>query len=527
MSSTSVDADARAAWRRHGSTASTWELRQTLAAGTLIEAATATARRHPDREAFRIGEESIDHAELDDRSRRLAGHLVANGVEVGGRVLIAGPNSVPFVVAYLAALRAGAAVSLASPALRARELAHLLQRAAPSIAVVSPDVGARLDALGEPGHGPLRLTLGAGPGSTAEAIAASAPARDPSLSSAAVAHLSFTSGTTGTPKVVPLTHANLLASVRGVITAWAWRDDDVLVHALPLQHAHGLTAVHLTLLTGSRSVVLPSFGSASLGAAIRSEAATVLFGVPAIYEQLLADGALTGADTSSLRLATSGSAPLPARTSDALTRVLGTRPLERYGLTEAGFVLSNLYAGERRADSVGYPLPGVEVELVDAQLRPVPDGTDGEVVVRGPQVFAGYLDDPDPAATWTPDGWFRTGDLANRSPVTGAISITGRIKELIITGGLNVAPREVELAIEAQPHVRAAAVVGVPSTRWGEEVTAFVEADPGFDPASMLAALRAELAAYKCPKRCVVVDVLPRNHLGKLLRAELRERATG
>jgi malonyl-CoA/methylmalonyl-CoA synthetase len=514
-----------AGWRRHrvaiASDAEASEVRSALRAGSLVAAADDTARRLPDRIALRIGAEAITHAALADRSRRLAAHLRSAGIRPGGRVLIAGANSIAFVTGYLAALRAGAAVSLVHPTVPAPEVASLLTRIRPGVALVTRALATELAAIDA--TRPRLRTLDEGPDSIDAAIESSLPLVESAVDADTVAHLAFTSGTTGLPKLVPLTHGNVLASARAIMTAWAWEPDDVLVHALPLQHAHGLSAVHLTLLTGSRSVVLPRFDGAELARAIEAEGATVLFGVPAIYDALLADGTLTRTDTSRLRLVTSGSAALAPAASDALAGVLGVRPLERYGLTESGFVLSNPYEGERIAGAVGYPLPGIEVELVDGDQRPVPDGSDGEIVVRGPQVFAGYDPDPDPAATWTRDGWFRTGDLGRRSELTGSISIVGRLKELIISGGLNVYPREVELAIESLPHVRAAAVVGVPSARWGEEVTAFVEAEPGFDPDAMLAALRARLAPYKCPKRCYVIAALPRNQLGKVLRTQLRD----
>ena len=396
-------------------------------------------------------------------------------------------------------------------------------------------------------------------------VTALAPAEDAAVGSGDIAHLAFTSGTTGAPKAAPLTHGNVLASVRGLIGAWRWSADDVLVHALPLQHPHGLTAVQMTLLAGSRSAVLSKFEPAALCRAVAAHRATVLFAVPAVYARLLDWPGLADADLSSLRLAVSGSAPLPTRHSDALAEVLGHRPLERYGLTETGFVLSNLHDGERLGGAVGYPLPGAEVRIVDPAGAPAPDRTVGEIVVRGPQVFSGYsgaghgtddsgaghgpddsgarstdptggflggaesgepaepsnLGAADPASGFLDGGWFRTGDLGVRDPGTGAVSVTGRSKDVIITGGLNVHPVEVEQVLEAQPGVRAAAVAGLPSERWGEEVTAFVVADGPLDTGELAAAAAVELAPYKRPKRYIVVDDLPRNHMGKLVRSRL------
>ena len=496
-----------------------------LSEGTLVSAAEATATRWPDREALRIDDAAITHAELRDASRKLARWLVDYSTVPRSRVLVATPNSIGLVVAYLAALRAGAAVTLANPTLTSRELSALVERVQPAAVVASPDLAPRLlDPGSEPvGHRPARLVLDPdSPTGLPAEIMTLAPAEDAAVGSGDIAHLAFTSGTTGAPKAVPLTHGNVLASVRSLIGAWRWSADDLLVHALPLQHPHGLLAVQTTLLTGSRSVVLSKFEPAALCRTIAEHRATVLFAVPAVYARLLDWPGFASADLSSLRLAISGSAPLPARHSDALAEVLGHRPLERYGLTETGFVLSNLHDGERLGGAVGYPLPGAEVRIVDPAGASVPDGTVGEIVVRGLQVFAGYSG-ADTADDFLPGGWFRTGDLGRRDPGTGAFSVTGRSKEMIITGGLNVYPVEVEQVLEAQPGVRAAAVAGRPSERWGEEVTAFVVADGPLDTAELAAAAAAELAPYKRPKRYVLVDDLPRNHMGKVLRSRLAD----
>ena len=506
-------------WGLHlGTEVDTGQTRATLSEGTLVAAAEATAARWPDREALRIDDAAITNAELRNASRRLARWLADNGTGSRSRVLVAAPNSIGLVVAYLAALRIGAAATLANPTLTSRELGALVERVRPSAVVASPDLASRLPG---PSGGPARLVLDPdSPTGMPAEVMALGPAEDAAVSSGDIAHLAFTSGTTGAPKAAPLTHGNVLASVRGLIGAWRWSADDVLVHALPLQHPHGLLAVQMAILTGSRSVVLSKFKPAALCRAVAEHRATVLFAVPAVYARLLDWPGFPSADLSSLRLAVSGSAPLPARHSDALTEVLGHRPLERYGLTETGFVLSNLHDGDRLGGAVGYPLPGAEVRIVDSAGAPVPDGTVGEIVLRGPQVFSGYSD-ADAVGDFLPGGWFRTGDLGQRDPGTGAFSVTGRLKEMIITGGLNVYPVEVEQVLEAHPGVRAAAVAGLPSERWGEEVTAFVVADGPLDTAELAAATSAELAPYKRPKRYVLVDDLPRNHMGKVLRSRL------
>jgi malonyl-CoA/methylmalonyl-CoA synthetase len=350
------------------------------------------------------------------------------------------------------------------------------------------------------------------------------------LASDAPALLAYTSGTTGAAKAVPLAHANLLASVRGVMLAWRWSEADVLVHSLPLSHQHGLGGVHATLLAGSRAVILGSFDPEALCGAIADARATVLFAVPAVYERLAGWEGIAGARLDSLRLLVSGSAPLSPALAERVEAVTGQLPLERYGTTESGLDVSNPLEGPRRVGSVGLPLPGVEVLIADEHGAPLADGQDGEINLRGPQVFGGYRGNAAATAeAFHEGGWFRTGDVGRIDPDDGYLEITGRIKDLIITGGLNVYPREVELALESAPGVARAAVVGLASERWGEEVAAAVVAD-GADPPNtdeLIAFARERLAPYKCPKRVVVVDELPVNALGKLLRpavAELVER---
>jgi malonyl-CoA/methylmalonyl-CoA synthetase len=261
--------------------------------------------------------------------------------------------------------------------------------------------------------------------------------------------------------------------------------------------------------------VFSRFDPAALTGAIREHRATVVFAVPAMYERLHAWDGIGDADLSSLRLAVSGSAPLPAALAERVAEWLGRPPLERYGSTEAGLDVSNLYDGPRRPGRVGWALPGIEVRL---------DGEDGEILVRGPQVFDGYWRRADATAeALTDDGWFRTGDLGRLDDEDGSLEITGRSKELIISGGLNVYPREVEAALEDHPAVAQVAVAGVPSERWGEEVVAFVVPSGDLDGDALIAHCRERLSAYKCPKRVVALDELPVNRMGKVRRDALAE----
>jgi malonyl-CoA/methylmalonyl-CoA synthetase len=304
--------------------------------------------------------------------------------------------------------------------------------------------------------------------------------------------------------------------------AWRWSGEDVLVHALPLSHQHGLGGLHATLLAGSHAVIEPRFDPERFCALVREQRATVIMAVPAIYRRLSDWEGIESAGMERLRLAISGSAALPAQLATRVSQWLGALPLERYGSTEAGLVLSNAYHGPRRPGQVGRPLPGIEVRLIDERGGEAEPGADGEIVIRGPQVFDGYLDRPDATAeAFTAEGWFRSGDIGRVDPESGDFEITGRSKEMIVSGGLNVFPREVENVLDEHPSVARSAVAGVPSERWGEEVVAFVVAAGEIDREALIGHCRERLSAYKCPKRVLVVADLPSNEMGKLLRDEL------
>ena len=495
-----------AAWRAHLGTDALDpdELVAELTAGSLPEAFAATARERCDAPALRIDDREATHAELDDAAGRVAGWLRAEGVLPGDRVLLAAPTSMELVAAYLGTLRAGATAVPTEAAMTRAELDRLVADADPAAAFASGDAHAGLAAGGRPAR--LVQLGGQAPWREADPLPAE-PVGAPAM-------LAFTSGTTGAPKGVPLTHANVLSSIRAVMRAWRWSADDVLVHALPLSHQHGLGGVHVTLLAGSRAVVLSRFDPEAVCRAVREQGGTVLFAVPAMYERLDAASDEDRACLRALRLAVSGSAALPPRLARRVEGWLGQLPLERYGSTEAGLDLSNLYEGPRRPGRVGRPLPGVEVRL---------DGETGEILVRGPQVFAGYLDRDDATAeAFTRDGFFRTGD-AGAMDAEGDVEITGRLKDMIISGGLNVYPREVELVLAEHASVGEVAVAGLPSERWGEEVVAFVvpASDEDLDEDALLAHARERLSAYKCPKRVVRVGELPVNHMGKVQRDRL------
>lgn len=508
-------------WQAHldgGTAAEPERLRAGLVEDSLPGAATRSAAATPEAPALRFdGEPWISHGELDGAAAATAGWLAAAGVARGDRVLLCGHNTERLVTAYLAVLRLGAVVVLANPAYTTDELGHLVTDAGAEWAFAAEPATARLAEL------PVRVV------SLDEPLPRDAPVPVAELDSGDLAMLAYTSGTTGSPKGVALTHGNLLASIRAAMLAWRWRTDDVLVHALPLSHQHGLGGVHATLVGGSSAVILGEFDPERLARAAEDNAATVLFAVPAIYRQLAdsAEAARTLASTG-MRLAVSGSAPLEAELAETVAGFLGQVPLERYGSTESGLNVSNPHDGPRIPGTVGLPLPGVELRIAGEAGEALDAGTEGEIELRGPQVFGGYWGLPEAtAAAVGPDGWFRTGDLGILDEHTGYLTITGRIKELIITGGMNVYPREVELSLERHPDVAQAAVAGLPSQRWGEQVTAWVvpALDTEADPEQLVAHCRSLLAAYKCPKQVFLADALPRNSMGKLQRRALVEAA--
>jgi acyl-CoA synthetase (AMP-forming)/AMP-acid ligase II len=499
-----------------------------LGGESLPALAAAAASAVPDRVAVTVDGEAVTHAGLDDASGQVAAWL-ASRVRPGDRVLLAAGASTGFVRCYLGALRAGAIVVLANPGYTAAELGHLVADSGAVLAFAGGEPARRLDSLGST----LVIADVREPPAESGTIADAMPGPDDT------ALLAYTSGTTGRPKGVPLTHRQLTVSIRAAMAAWQWDADDVLLHALPLYHQHGLGGVHAALIAGGTVHVRSRFSAADLVETAASTRASVLFAVPTIYQALLGSPAALAGGLRGLRLAVCGSAPLSPALAARLPDVLGRLPLVRYGTTESGLNVSNPVTNPR-GDTIGVPLPGVLVRIQapggggsDAPAgdggAPAGDGLaelgrDGEIQLRGPHVFGGYWNDPDAtAAAFTPDGWFRTGDIGAVDPATGHLAIRGRTKEMIISGGLNVYPREVEIALEEHPSVAEAAVAGVPDERWGERVTAWVVLRDGhdFDEAALIAHARTLLAGYKCPKRVFRRAELPRNQLGKIVRSAL------
>jgi len=372
------------------------------------------------------------------------------------------------------------------------------------------------------------LTLAAGTGTLLDRAAESPDAFETVVSQPGdLAAILYTSGTTGRPKGAMLSHRNLASNALTLVEAWGFTSADVLLHALPIYHVHGLfVACHCALLAGARMIWLPKFDPADVRAQLAH--ATVMMGVPTFYARLLADPTFGAADCRNVRLFVSGSAPLLAETFEAFRERAGQPILERYGMTETGMLASNPLDGERIAGTVGRPLHGVSARVVDEEGRPLPPGEVGAIEVKGPNVFAGYWRLPEKTREdFTADGYFRTGDMGEWLP-NGYLKIVGRAKDLIITGGLNVYPKEIEERIDALPGVVESAVIGVPDPDFGEAVVAVVVAPRDNAPteAGLIAALKAEIANFKVPKRVHFVTELPRNAMGKVQKNVLRQRYT-
>jgi malonyl-CoA/methylmalonyl-CoA synthetase len=467
------------------------------------------------------------------RSAQYANALLELGVEPGDRVAVQAGKSAELIFLYLGCLRIGAVYLPLNTAYTLPELEYFIADSAPRVVVCVP---ARLAAVL-----PLAQRLGvahvATLGDGAEGVPAGSLADradrqdrdcfDVECESDSLAAILYTSGTTGRAKGAMLTHGNLACNAFCLKASWRYTADDVLLHALPLFHIHGLfVAVNVTLAAGASLLLLPAFEPDRVLELL--PAATVLMGVPTFYVRLLQDPRLTVERTAHMRLFISGSAPLLAETHREWAARTGHAILERYGMTETGMNTSNPYGGERVPGTVGRPLPGVALRIVDLDSgAPVAAGAVGMIEVQGPNVFAGYWRMPDKTrAEFRDDGFFVTGDVG-RIDERGYLHIVGRGKDLIITGGYNVYPREIETELDALPGVAESAVIGLPHPDFGEGVTAVIvpaAGQPAPDEPVVIASLRERLAGYKCPKRVLVVPELPRNAMGKVQKNLLRDR---
>jgi len=449
------------------------------------------------------------YADLLAETGRLANTLVALGLVRGDRLLIQVEKTEAVLSLYLACLRAGVVFLPVNPGYTATETEHFLTDAEPALVVADrPVAGARV------------VTLA---GLMAQAAGASADFADPAHGPDDLAAILYTSGTTGRSKGVMLSRENLASNAEALVGLWRFTEADVLLHALPVFHTHGLfVATNCALYSGASLIFQAGFAPDAVLAALPE--ATVMMGVPTFYSRLLADPRLTRDRCRGMRLFISGSAPLSPATHAEWQERTGHAILERYGMTETNMITSNPYEGARRAGTVGMPLPGVEVRVTGPDGAPVAQGEAGSIEVRGPNVFHGYWRLPEKTAEEFRDGWFVTGDLGAFDS-QGYLSILGRAKDLVISGGLNVYPAEVEAALDDLPGVAGSAVIGVPHPDFGEAVVACVIPAKGavVEEAVLRGALRDRLAAFKIPKRVLVMAEFPRNAMGKVQKAELRK----
>jgi len=473
-----------------------------------------------------IDGQRISYGDLVARAGQMANVLVNSGVKPGDRVAAQTEKSVPGLVLYLAAVRAGAVYLPLNAAYTLNELEYFITDAEPSLVVCDPSkaegigaiaakVGARVETLGADGRGSL--------------TDAAAKARPEFVTVARadddLAAILYTSGTTGRSKGAMLTHDNLASNSLSLVDYWRFTDKDVLIHALPIYHTHGLfVASNVTLFARASMIFLPKFDPELI---IKLMArATVLMGVPTFYTRLLQSPALTRESTKHMRLFVSGSAPLLADTHREWAARTGHAVLERYGMTETNMNTSNPYDGDRVPGAVGHALPGVTVRVTDPETgKELARDSIGMIEVKGPNVFKGYWRMPEKTkAEFRDDGFFITGDLG-KIDANGYVHILGRGKDLVISGGFNVYPKEIESEIDAMPGVIESAVIGVPHADFGEGVTAVVVCGKGaeVDEASVLKALDGRIAKFKMPKRVIVVEELPRNTMGKVQKNILRD----
>jgi malonyl-CoA/methylmalonyl-CoA synthetase len=465
------------------------------------------------------------YGDVDALSARIAHRLRDQGVSGGDRVAAKVEKSPEAICLYLACLRAGAAYLPLNTGYTKAELDYFFGDAKPRAIVCDPAAAAELGALPGARKASL-LTLGsAGEGTLLQGVDAlpAAFATEPRAADD-LAALLYTSGTTGRSKGAMLTHGNLASNAMALRETWGFGASDVLLHALPIYHTHGLfVAVNTTLLAGARMLFFPRFEPGTLLDALPR--ATVMMGVPTYYVRLLGRADLTRDVCAGMRLFISGSAPLLEETFRGFELRTGHRILERYGMTETGMNTSNPLHGERRAGTVGLPLPGIEVRVAGEGGKVLPAGEAGVLEVRGPNVFKGYWQMPEKTREeFRDDGFFITGDVAKIDP-DGYVTIVGRAKDLIISGGLNVYPKEVESVIDRLPGVVESAVVGLPHPDFGEGVAAVIVREPAarLAEAEVIAAAKAELAGFKVPKKVVFVDQLPRNSMGKVQKNLLRD----
>ena len=473
----------------------------------------------------------LTYGELGELIERSMGYLAALGLQPGERVALQLPKCMEFIGLHLATLYMGSISLPLNPAYPPDEIAYFLRDSGARFFFAEAAKAGQIEPLlsGLPEmdrctfldlRDPNWIDAPLSPSAHVSGFTASIHPDDTAV-------IIYTSGTTGRSKGAEITHGNLSANLEALNAAWGWQPEDVLLHVLPVFHVHGLfVALHGALHAGATTLLMRQFEPLKSLQTLKERDCSVFMGVPTIHRRLLAVPEAGRFDLRPMRLITSGSDRLPDEVFLGFQRTFGYTLLERYGMTETGMNLSNPLNGERRLGSVGLPLPGVEARVVDPETgQPLPDGQVGEIQIRGPNVFKGYWRQPEKTAeAFTSDGWFHTGDLGLREP-DGYFTLHGRAKDLIITGGLNVYPPEVERVLAGHPAVAACAVIGCPDPEWGERVTAAVVLKSGqaVSTGELISFCRERLAAYKSPRSVVVCDELPRNAMGKVQKGQLRK----
>ena len=472
----------------------------------------------------------MSYAELEKNCAQLANFFVQSGLKKGDRIAVQVKKSPQALISYLAALQTGLVYLPLNTGYTRSELEYFLTDAKPALIICDPDseqlfqellcqcnITAQINTLSDSGEGSL--------------IEAARLSNDEftcvACNSADLAAILYTSGTTGRPKGAMLSHGNLAANALTLSHLWGWREDDVLLHALPIFHVHGLfVACHCVLAVGASMIFLPGFDTDTMIQYLPQS--TVMMGVPTFYTRLLSNPGFTADLCAAMRLFISGSAPMLETTHNTFYQRTGQRILERYGMTETGMLVSNPLSGERRPGTVGKPLPDVQVRIVNTEQQAIAPGEIGMIQVKGPNVFKGYWQLPEKTAQeFTEDGFFITGDQGTISE-DDYISIVGRAKDMVITGGYNVYPKEVERVIDAISGVKESAVFGVLDADFGEAVCVAVVCESGVQLSEkyVLDTARESLANYKLPKRVEFLSELPRNTMGKVQKNQLRERYT-
>jgi malonyl-CoA/methylmalonyl-CoA synthetase len=478
----------------------------------------------------RPGRPPVTYGQAFEAAARVANALVERGLGPGDRVAVQVEKSAEAIFLYLGCLRAGLVFLPLNTAYKLTELEYFIGDASPGLVVASSASAPELSKIcTRLGIEHLETLNGDGSGSLFELVNRQATVHTVvERSEDDLAALLYTSGTTGRSKGAMLTHGNLASNCSALKTLWQFSEKDVLLHALPIFHTHGLfVALNVALCAGASVLLVGSFNAREVVQLLPQ--VTCMMGVPTFYTRLLDENSLNRETTGNVRLFVSGSAPLLSETHVAWEQRTGHAILERYGMTETNMNASNPYSGPRRAGTVGLPLPGVEIRIADEEGRAVSQGQVGMIQIRGPNVFKGYWNMPAKTAEeFTADGYFISGDLG-RFDEDGYLSIVGRAKDLIISGGYNVYPKEVEIEIDLIPGVMESAVVGLPHPDFGEGVVAIVvpTAEGGAQENEIIAALRGRLAAYKLPKRVFCVSELPRNTMGKVQKNLLRDRYLG